>query len=77
MTYDNVNLILSAHAERLSQAGTAHLELVVLVVAVEARLDVAAQVGTVLYPHTVLMVYLHHDAVVGADADVNQEILFA
>ena len=43
----------------------------------QSRFDVTAQVGTVFNPHTVLMVNLHHDAVVRTDVDVNKKILFA
>ena len=73
----NVNLVLPTDAERLSQSCAAHFELIVFFIARESRLDVTAQVGAVFNPHAVLVVYLHDNAVVRADVDVNKEILFA
>ena len=71
---DKVDVLLR-HLERLSQAGRAYLEFVVLCVSADMLLDIAAQLNAVLYPHAVGMVLLYHDAVIWANLNVYQEIV--
>ena len=73
----HVDGILLCHLERLADAGRAHLELVVVKLCAEPLLQVAAQLCAILNPHPVGVVDLYNDAVVGLDADVNEEVLVA
>ena len=70
-----VNFVLAQHLEGLSYAGAAHFELKVLLLAVEMALDVAAEFYAVFNLHALFVVYLYHDAVVGTDGEVGQEVV--
>ena len=66
-----------SNLERLSQSGGSYFQFVVFLVAAEVVFDVTAQGNAVFNPHSVSVVYLYYDAVVGAYLDVNKEILLA
>ena len=68
--------VLAEHLEGLSDACAAHFEFKVLLFAVEAALDKAAEFYAVFNPDALFVVNFHHDAVVGADGEVGQEIVF-
>ena len=72
---DYVVLVLLNYFERLSKAGRANLELVIIGFAVEAVFYVAAQLGTVFNPHSLGVVNFNCDFVVFANYDIYQKIL--
>ena len=71
----NVVDILLMHLKGLTDARRAHFKLIVFLIPVEMSLDEAAQVLTVVYPHTIGMVYFNHDFVIRADLQVHQKVL--
>ena len=75
LTYEAV--VLLRHLKGLSQSGGSYFQFVVFLVAAEVVFDVTAQGNAVFNPHSVSVVYLYYDAVVGAYLDVNKEILLA
>ena len=68
-------LLLLRHLERLTQTSRTYLKLVVFLIAAQTLFDEAAQLHTVLYPHTVGMVYLHHDLIIRADFNIHKKIV--
>ncbi len=72
---DEVEILLS-HLERLSEAGAANLQFVVLVITVEVVFYEAAELHAILNPHAICMVDLHDDSVVWTNLNVNEEIVF-
>ena len=71
-----MDFVLLMHLEGLPDARASHFQFKIFFVAVETVLDEAAQCHAVFNPHTVLMVDFHHDAVVGANGEVGQEVVF-
>ena len=72
-----MDFILAEHFEGLSDSGTSHFEFEVFLLAVELAFDEAAEFHAVFNPHAFLMVNFHHDAVVGTDGEVGEEIVFS
>jgi hypothetical protein len=68
--------VLLINLERLSQTGRTHFKLIVIALAIESALDVSAQVGAVLNPHTLGVVNLNCYLAILADDNVYQKILF-
>ena len=73
----DVDFILAQHFEGLSQAGAAHFEFEIRLVAVQSVFDVARERHTIFDPHPFGVVDFHDDAVIGCDDQVGQEIVFA
>ena len=69
--------VLLRHLEGLPDTGRAHLQLIVAQRIAQFFLHIAAQRGTVFYPHAIGMVYLHDDAVVAAENKIHQKIVVA
>src|SRR5574344_338313 len=73
---DVVDILLN-HFERLAYTSASYFQFIVLFITVQVILHKPAQCYTILYPHSISMVYLHYDFIVWADRDVHQEIIVA
>ena len=69
--------ILLRNLEWLSDACRAYLKFVVTKVVAQFLLKITAQCRAIFNPHSVGMIYLHHDAVIGGEHHVNKKIVVA
>ena len=67
--------VLLRHLKGLSKTGRTYPQLLVFLVTAQPVFDIPAQRHAVLYPHTVGVVYLHHDTAILANLYVDKEIV--
>ena len=74
---EGMYLILPVYTKWLTKSCTAHLQFVIFLLSADARLDETAQVGAILYPHSVGMVNFYDYPVIWADREFHEEIILS
>ena len=71
----DMDFVLPSHLEGLPDTCRAHLKFKILFIAVKTVLDEPRKIDAILYPHTLCVVYLHYNTVIGTNREVGKEIL--